>query len=63
MLTKEDVGARVQGVAHNCEGSIVAVYSLTIADIRWDFGARHNWQQLDKDFQLNRQEKENAECG
>ena len=59
MLTKEEMGRRVRGVVHNCIGEIVAVHSPMIVDIRWDFGARHNWQQLGKDFELiNREGKD-----
>ena len=46
------LGTRVRGRAHNCEGEVVAVHSSTVVDIRWDFGARWNWQQEGKDFEI-----------
>ena len=47
-----ELGARVRGRAHNCQGEVVAVHSPTLVDVRWDFGARWNWQQEGKDFEI-----------
>lgn len=52
MLTQEDLGARVRGVVHKCDGSIVKVHNATLADIRWDYGARWDWQTLGRDFEV-----------
>lgn len=59
MLTKEDVGRRVVGRAHSCTGEIVAVHSATVADVRWDYGARWDWQQAGRDFEFLNQEANN----
>ena len=54
-----EVGTRVRGVPHSCLGEIAAVHSPMIVDIRWDYGARWNWQRMGKDFELINREGEN----
>lgn len=50
MLIPEDLGRRVRGKWHDCRGSIVRVHNQSCADIRWDFGARWNFQTVELDF-------------
>jgi hypothetical protein len=57
-LTQEDVGRRVVGRAHSCGGEIVHVHTESVADVRWDHGARQDWQQIGKDFELVQQVQE-----
>lgn len=59
MLTKEDSGRRVRHRVHDMQGELVAVHNETVGDVRWDFGARWNWQQLGKDFEFVNQEVPN----
>ena len=57
MLTKEDLGRQVRHKAHTMQGTVVRVHNESIADIRWDYGARWDWQQLDRDFEFVNKEE------